>query len=713
MPVDTDAGRDVDTARRRRGVSLATRLAAAVVGVSFAALIAATAVGVDAGIRLGRDIYENRLVSLGNAGSDDVGQTLSFVAASADALASSPATADAVRSFGDALDDLTPPPDFDLETERRRLIEEYGQIYSAELAKAADDVSLQGIVTRTASAVYLQSLYSIATDEPAATVDDAGDGSAWSTAHARFQPGFRRYVDELGLVDLYLVEPDGETIVYSVEKHTDLGTSLSSGPYSGSLLANTVSDVLEGAPRSISDLGKYDGAPGSVVSAYATPILDGDELVGVLAVLTDGAALTDLVTNGGDWAGAGYDDTADQYVVGADGTLRTDPRAYLEDPRAFLDAAEEAGNVTPSERRRIERLGTTVLNMRAKATDDTQSKAAERTALDGDQVVGNVTTVSSRDSDLVDELAWTVVTEIDLADAESALDDFRNVLVIGSAVFLIVAAFVAVGWANRTMAPVRSISDRLAEPDLLDEPLVIPEASPLEFHYLAASFSHMSATLRQQHRQLATAREERLELMREMLPPAIADRVAAGDLDELDEVAQTSVVVVVVLGLGELVQQGGHDGVRTVDLVHHELDTLAERHGLDRIKVVGDAYFASCGHGRPYIDHAPRAVGFATGARDAVASIARRTDSGLDTAIGVHTGPVTIGMVGEGRLIFDVWGETVSYAHLLARRAGAGQILVSEQTHEMLPDELVTDPSIDDDVGPVWSVPATTAGGVG
>lgn len=711
--MNDDAASDASGRGRRRGVSLATRLATAAVGVSFAALVAAIVVGLTTGLDLGRDIYQDRLVSLGNAGADNMSAAISTTSRSVGSLALSPATAAAVSEFATAFDALEPPADFDVADERRRLIEAYRTIYESEVALAATAVSPQSVITRAPNAIYLQSLYSVDEDvERQAAIENADDGSEWSAVHARYQASFRRFVDELQLVDLYLVEPRQGRIVYSVEKRADLGTSLSAGPYSGSLLANTVLSVIDdGQEDAITDLGFYDGVPGRVVGAYAVPIRENGSLVGVLAVLTDGAVVTELMTNGGDWDSAGFDETTDQYLVGSDGTVRSEPRAYLEEPQAFLDAAQAAGNLTETERSRIENLGTTVLTLRAVdatlAVDERSDPVAEGRAIDGTEVFSNVTEVGTTDLD--EALAWTAVTEIETVEARTALDDFRDVLVVGTAVFLIVAAFVAVAWANRTMAPVRTISDRLADPDALDAPLQIREESPLEFHYLAASFSRMVATLRTQHRQLATAREEWLQLMQQMLPPAVVERVTAGDLDELDEVPQTSVAVVVVLGLGDLVQREGPEGRVVVEELLGELDSLAQQHGLDRIKIVGDAYFASCGHDRPYIDHAPRAVAFAADARDAVEEYGRRTSEGLDAAIGVHTGPVTIGMVGEDRMIFDVWGDTVSYAHLLARRAHGGDLLVSDRTHTMLPDEMVTERADDVD-DTVWSVPFTTVG---
>jgi class 3 adenylate cyclase len=164
-----------------------------------------------------------------------------------------------------------------------------------------------------------------------------------------------------------------------------------------------------------------------------------------------------------------------------------------------------------------------------------------------------------------------------------------------------------------------------------------------------------------------------------------------------------------------------------VDRLHGELDELAERNGIERVKVVGDAYFAACGHDRPYLDHAPRMVAFATDARDAIRELGAGTRGGLDLTVGIHTGPVTVGMTGGTRLVYDVWGETVTEAHAVARRAANGEILVTDTTRALLPESVeLTRVEVASDVagGPargdgvpvddglaLWSVEAATVRG--
>jgi class 3 adenylate cyclase len=674
--------------RRPGGVSMATRLAGAVLAVSFVALAVATVVGVDSGSDLGRQIYRDRLRALDASGAFDVAAELAGTRAATLALASSPQAVDALGRFDRAFEDLQASVDTDPE-------------------RAGVNVPSEP------AAVELQRNYPPATaTSGGAGVDDAGDGSAWSRVHREFHPAYRRAVEELGLVDLYLIEADSSRIVYSVNKQFDLGTSLTVGPFSGSVLANTVDQAIGGSPGGtvVSDLSFYAADPDRVIGVMAQAVLDGTRLVGVLAVTYDAGDLTEILTVDQSWDEAGYPDTADLYLVSADGTLRSDPRSFLEDPAGFLDASESAGSISGRQRSAIERTGTAVLTQPAVGATVIAGMSGddgveERTSMMGTQVISTITPIA------VDGLDWYVVAEMERWAAEAGLREFREVLVVGTALFVVVIAFFAVSWASRIMRPVRIVSERLGSTGLEPGALVIPERSPVELQQLAASFESMSSTLEREHRKLAEAREQRLELMRQMLPRTIADRVARGDLEGTDEVPHASVVVLVVLGLGELVRVGSAGSNRDlVDRLHSELDGLAEQHGLDRVKVVGDTYFAACGHDRPLIDHASRAVAFATDARDAVRSLGQESGAALDVAVGIHTGPVTVGMTGGARLVYDVWGETVTTAHHLARRGRRGDVLISERTQRMLPDHIPSERASDVLEAPVWSVPMTAMG---
>ncbi len=633
---------------------MATRLSAAVVLVSLVSLVVAAAVGITTGRRLGQDISDARLNTLDSNGAANVASRLRSIARITDVLAVSPATLDALGG---------------------------------------------GVVAPIA--------------------------------------GFEAAADRFDLDDIFLIDVDGSTIVSTATGGPAVGASLNSDEFSGSTLAIAVNDVVADPSHATvtSDLGFETPTSTTLLGVVASPVFDRGELVGVVASSYDGRELAGIlladraavdpsavdpsavdpsasdVPSGSTPAAAGATppdtsarDAGDLYLIGGDGTTRSDPLAYLLDPTGFLDVVEANGKLTAADRAVVDVHESTVLTLRAPdpavvAARSGTTGVEHHGSVDGVDIVSSVTRVDN------DDLDWYVVTEVPVAAAETDLDAFRNVLVVGASIFILLLTFAAVAWASRLLAPIRAISERLGigagdTVEVADAAEVLASSgsvrTPVEFEELALSFEMMTATLREQHALVATARAERLALLRNMLPASVAQRIVAGDLQTLDEVERASVVVVVVTGLGELVRLGsGHSDRQLIDRLHTELDDLADSHGLDRIKVVGDAYFAACGHDRPYIDHAPRVMKFAAAARDAIRELGGSV--GLDSATGVQTGAVTVGMTGGKGLIYDVWGPTVTTAHGLARRARRGQILMTQEVRVLLPDSMVT-PELDSEV---------------
>jgi class 3 adenylate cyclase len=682
--------------RRGWGISLSTRLAATVLGVGLASLVAATVVGVNAGQNLGRDIVDDSLQAQRTSGTLETVAQLRYFERLVAQLASSGQTAEVIEEFSAALPELADLPRDELFALRDELLAEYQELYFAPLAAIGESLQVDDILSNAAIPIVLQSLYSVP-DEPVTdpiTISDAGDGSEYSALHARFHNVYRTALLQGGLRDVLLVDDATQRIVYSVAKGPDLGTSLEVGPFSGSLVAGAVGAVEESEEPAVTDLRYYRPTPGVPLGAAAAPVFADGQRVGTVVITYDAAIYTERLTSLAEASrGGGEQDQRNLYLIGGDGRTRSDPQFYLEEPDAFLDAVQATGAITDQERSIVETTETTVLVVPA-------SDSTVNAAVDGNTAVSNgfgmtgAEVVSAVERLEYDGLTWFTVAELGIGTAEATITNFRRVLLFGAAAFVVALAFLAVAWATKTMRPVRIISERLGREAIAKaaqsgvEPVVIPDRSPIEFHRLADSLTEMGQSLHAQQLQLRHARAERLGVMERMLPPAVAQRIERGDIEAVDEVPSATVVVVVLLGLGDLVAARRDGDRRLLDELHAELDDVALEHGLNRIKVVGDAYFGACGHDRPFIDHAPRVVAFA----EAVAAVVRRLSATspvrLATASGICTGPVMVGMSGGSRLVYDVWGPTVTTAHLLARSAHDGEILLAETTRDRLPQEI-------------------------
>ena len=143
-------------------------------------------------------------------------------------------------------------------------------------------------------------------------------------------------------------------------------------------------------------------------------------------------------------------------------------------------------------------------------------------------------------------------------------------------------------------------------------------------------------------------------------------------------------------------------GSQFIDQLVDEVDGLAALHGLERIKLVGDMYFAGCGLSQPYLDHVPRSAAFALEARDAIRELSEGYLIHPEVGAGIDSGPVTVGLSGSSRLVYDAWGETTTAAHYLARLAKPGEILISETVKGLLPPDIAV--SVRGEQPPVWEI---------
>jgi class 3 adenylate cyclase len=122
----------------------------------------------------------------------------------------------------------------------------------------------------------------------------------------------------------------------------------------------------------------------------------------------------------------------------------------------------------------------------------------------------------------------------------------------------------------------------------------------------------------------------------------------------------------------------------SLDELFRWFDELADRHGLEKIKTIGDAYMAVAGAPVEMADHANAAVAMAleiNAGRDSV-----RWPSGDPIRVrgGVATGPVVAGVIGERKFAYDVWGDTVNLASRLQEAADPGQVLIAQRTADLV-----------------------------
>ena len=175
------------------------------------------------------------------------------------------------------------------------------------------------------------------------------------------------------------------------------------------------------------------------------------------------------------------------------------------------------------------------------------------------------------------------------------------------------------------------------------------------------------------------------ELLTNAIPSPIAARLRRGERQIADRYPATTIVFADLVSFTPWAQRTPPERVVAVlDELFTAFDNLAIANGLEKIKTIGDAYMAVAGAPEPRPDHAAAAVEFARAMLDAVASMRDRLGIELGIRVGIASGPVVGGVIGQRRLTFDLWGDTVNLASRLESSGIPGRIQVAASTRDLL-----------------------------
>jgi len=185
------------------------------------------------------------------------------------------------------------------------------------------------------------------------------------------------------------------------------------------------------------------------------------------------------------------------------------------------------------------------------------------------------------------------------------------------------------------------------------------------------------------------AEAETESLLHRILPAPIAERLkAAPDAPLSDSFREASVLFSDIVGFVPITTALGASGTVAMlnDLVHG-FDRLAAKHGVEKIKTIGDAYMAAAGIPTPIPDHAARLAKMALGMQAVADETGVRHGVEIKIRIGIALGPVMAGIIGANRFGYDIWGDAVNLAARLENSGKAERIHVSQSFRDALQGE--------------------------
>jgi len=193
------------------------------------------------------------------------------------------------------------------------------------------------------------------------------------------------------------------------------------------------------------------------------------------------------------------------------------------------------------------------------------------------------------------------------------------------------------------------------------------------------------SALEEAHTKLAAEQGRSERLLLNILPAPIAHRLRASDATIADGFAEVSVMFADIVNFTELAANMQPDEVfAMLNRVFSSFDELAERHGLEKIKTIGDAYMVAGGLSDALPDACCAIAELALDMHDWLRCNEDTHGTPLHVRIGIGTGPVVAGVVGKKKFIYDLWGDTVNLASRITDESLPDGIQCDRASYELL-----------------------------
>jgi adenylate cyclase len=184
-----------------------------------------------------------------------------------------------------------------------------------------------------------------------------------------------------------------------------------------------------------------------------------------------------------------------------------------------------------------------------------------------------------------------------------------------------------------------------------------------------------------------TRLQEKEQLLHEILPSHVAEKIIRGEKTIAEECHDMTIMFADIVGFTSLSEHlQPSQIIELLNSVYSNLDQLAEMHGIEKIKTIGDAYMAICNTDEDLREHKRRMLTFAKQILHSCKEITLPNGDCLQVRIGIHSGPTVTGVIGTKKLSYDVWGDAVNTAARMESYGEPGTIQISQEFYEEVKD---------------------------
>ncbi|WEK12968.1 MAG: adenylate/guanylate cyclase domain-containing protein [Candidatus Microbacterium phytovorans] len=608
-------------------------------------------------------------------------------------------TVEASQAFNAGFDELQDEPV--TAEERSAVLDYYSDYYIPELeARSGQQFDPEALLPATPAGQHLQAAYTAKHtdyDESLAVVD-AGDGSAWSAAHAKYHPYFKGLVDDLGYEDVLLINDEGR-IVYTAYKGIDLGLSLTEQPMTDTVLTAAYTEVMRSNTLDavvMTDFERYLPSLNVPNAWVVSPVGRTGAITGALAVQVPIDTINSVLTGNEGWTSQGFGATGEAYIVGADNLMRSVSRELVEHPDTYAERA--IANGTPPEiAERIVAVNGTVLLQPVDTPAANRALRGESGTIVSSGYLGSTRLASFAPLDAGGP-RWVIIASIEETEAFAPVVEFTRVVLLSAGALILLIAVLSLLLARVFTAPLNRLMSGVRRVAAGDRDVEVDTRTRDEFAELGRAFNDLSRNLQTKADLLDAERAESERMLLSLMPPAVADRYRQGDETIVEDHTDVTVIYADIVGFDDYTAElDSSRSLAALNEIFTGLDEIASRLGVERVRTSKQGYLASCGLSVPRVDSARRVVEFAAAAQAFVERLSAQWNAKLSLRAGIDSGSVTTGLVGRNSVIYDMWGDAVNLAHRLQGAAIEPGVTLSQRVVDRLGDMFaVTDMGMTD-----------------
>ncbi len=187
---------------------------------------------------------------------------------------------------------------------------------------------------------------------------------------------------------------------------------------------------------------------------------------------------------------------------------------------------------------------------------------------------------------------------------------------------------------------------------------------------------------------LEIEREKSEQLLLNILPESIASRLKESNKTIADSFASVTILFADIVGFTKLSSQVSPvELVELLNQIFSAFDELADKHQLEKIKTIGDAYMVVGGIPEPRVDHAEAIAEMALDMQAEIFKISQESQQDFAIRIGINSGEVVAGVIGKKKFIYDLWGDAVNTASRMESHGIPNTIHVTIDTYNLLADK--------------------------